>query len=317
MLTNFPSHSKAPATAAVIGESGLVHGYMRYSMKTRNPFELASLWWKLLRFRPDFLVYLMPVRPLAHVRRDAAFFRLAGIRNIIGLPSSSELTYTVNPETGNYEREAARLARAIRELGDARLDRLENWDLLLTGEEKKKAAEVLSGVDRSRILVCAPGTKMQAKDWGVENWVALMARLSQTFPEHTLLLAGAREESELCDVVATGWNGNALNTCGKLTPRETAAVMQGADVFMGPDSGPMHLAASVGVPCAIAFSARGKPGIWYPAGNNNQIVYHKVDCFGCNLETCIAQAKKCLTSISVGEMYEAVMRASKTALQNA
>lgn len=317
MLTNFPSHAKAPATAAVIGDSGLIHGYMRYSMKTRNPIELAVLWWKLLRFRPDYMVYLMPVRPLAAVRRDAAFFRLSGIRRIIGLPSIRELSHSSDPETGWFEREASRLTRAISPLGDAHLERLDNWDLRLTAAEKAKAAELLSGIDRSRIVVCAPGTKMQAKDWGAENWAALMTRLSQSLPEHTLVLAGAREERELCDLVAKGWHGRCVNVCGQLSPRETAAAMEGADVFMGPDSGPMHLAASMGVPCAIAFSARGKPGIWFPAGTKNQIVYHKVDCFGCNLETCIAQAKKCLTSISVDEMYQAVMRASKAALQNA
>jgi heptosyltransferase-3 len=317
MLTNFPSHAKAPATAAVIGDSGLIHGYMRYSMKTRNPFELAVLWWKLLRFRPDYMVYLMPVRPVAAVRRDAAFFRLSGIRRIIGLPTLRELSYSTDPVTGWFEREASRLTRAIGQLGEAHLDRLDSWDLRLTAAEKAKAAGLLNGIDRGRVVVCAPGTKMQAKDWGVENWAALMTRLSQTLPEHTLILAGAREESELCDTVCKGWRGRSVNLCGKLSPRETAAAMEGADVFMGPDSGPMHLAASMGVPCAIAFSARGKPGIWFPAGTNNQIVYHKVDCFGCNLETCVAQAKKCLTSISVDEMYEAVMRATKTALQNA
>ena len=36
MLTNFPVHAKAPAAAAVLGDSGLVHGYMRYSVGTRR-----------------------------------------------------------------------------------------------------------------------------------------------------------------------------------------------------------------------------------------------------------------------------------------
>jgi heptosyltransferase III len=317
MLTNFPVHSKAPATAAVIGESGLIHGYMRYSMKTRNPFEIAGLWWRLFRYRPDYLVYLMPVRPPAAVRRDATFFRLAGIRRIIGLPSAAELTHKVDGPTGTLEREASRLARAVRELGNARTEDTANWDLRLTATERDKAAQVLGPVDRSRLLICAPGTKMQAKDWGTQNWAALMRRLSQALPGHSLVLVGAPEEKATCDSVAQGWAGKALNLCGQLSPRETAATMEGAYVFMGPDSGPMHLAACVGVPCAIAFSARGKPGMWYPAGPDNQIVYHKVDCFGCNLETCTVQAKKCLTSISVDEMYDAVMRASKLALQGA
>jgi heptosyltransferase-3 len=317
MLTNFPVHAKAPAAAAVIGESGLIHGYMRYSMKTRNPLELAGLWWRLVRYRPDFLVYLMPVRPPSAIRRDAMFFRMAGVRRIIGLPSAAELVHIVDGRTGTFEREASRLARAVRELGDAHIEETGNWDLRFTAAERNKAAQVLSPVDRSRLIICAPGTKMQAKDWGTENWIGLMQRLSQALPEYGLVLVGAPEERATSESVAQGWAGKALNLCGQLSPRETAAVMEGADVFMGPDSGPMHLAASVGVPCAIAFSARGKPGIWYPAGTDNQIVYHKVDCFGCNLETCTVQAKKCLTSISVDEMYQAVMRASKPALQGA
>jgi ADP-heptose:LPS heptosyltransferase len=99
-----------------------------------------------------------------------------------------------------------------------------------------------------------------------------------------------------------------VNLCGRLTPRETAAVLEHAHVFLGPDSGPMHLAASVGVPCAIAFSARGLPGIWYPSGSQHQVIYHQTSCYGCNLETCIVEARRCLTSITVDEMVVAAGR---------
>lgn len=312
LLTNFPVHSKAPAMAAVLGESGLIHRYMSYTAKTRNPFELAALWWKLFRFRADALVYLMPIRPQAAVRRDERFFRLAGIKNIIGLPSPAESVHILDESTGLYETEASRLARAVRVLGDAHIEDPKNSDIALTAAERKKASEVLRPMNGRPSIVCAPGTKKQANDWGAENWTALMRRLSESMPEHGLVLVGAKEDGPLCDLLAQGWSGKALNLCGELSPRETAAVMEGADVFTGPDSGPMHLAASVGVRCAVAFSARGKPGAWYPPGDGNQIIYHKVDCFGCGLETCIAQAKKCLTSVTVDEMYQAVMRASRS-----
>jgi ADP-heptose:LPS heptosyltransferase len=67
----------------------------------------------------------------------------------------------------------------------------------------------------------------------------------------------------------------------------------------------MHLAACAGVPCVIAFSARGLPGVWYPFGQQHRILYHRVSCAGCNLETCIAEARRCLTSITVDEMTAA------------
>jgi hypothetical protein len=37
------------------------------------------------------------------------------------------------------------------------------------------------------------------------------------------------------------------------------------------------------------------------------VVYHKVDCAGCDLEVCIEKKKICLTSITVDEMYAAAM----------
>ena len=57
----------------------------------------------------------------------------------------------------------------------------------------------------------------------------------------------------------------------------------------------------------ICFSARGLPGVWYPAGRKHKVIYHQVECFGCNLETCILEGRKCLTSISVEEMTAAVL----------
>ena len=55
LLTNFPIHAKAPASAAVLGDSGLVHGYMRYTVGTRNPIELLRLAIEIRRFKPDIL----------------------------------------------------------------------------------------------------------------------------------------------------------------------------------------------------------------------------------------------------------------------
>ena len=137
----------------------------------------------------------------------------------------------------------------------------------------------------------------------------MLARLSAALPGAALALVGAKEDAPVAEYAASGWQGTVLNLCGQLTPRETAAALSDAELFLGPDSGPMHLAAAMGVPCAIAFAARTKPGIWFPAGDRNRIVYHQTDCAGCNLETCIEQNRKCLTSISVDEMLAAALGA--------
>ena len=313
LLTNYPVHAKAPASAAVLGASGLIHGYMRYTVGTRSPLALLRLALEIRRFRPQALVYLMPVRTPRQLRRDLAFFRFGcGVQRIVGAEDAAETIRIFDPATGLYESEACRLARVLSELGDAEPRVIANWDLRMTAEETARAAAVLEPLGQRPYFVCGPGTKMQAKDWGEANWRSLMERLSRQYPDHGLALVGAAEDRAVSDQVAAGWAGPVVNLCGELSPRETAAVIEGARIFLGPDSGPMHLAAAVGVPAVIAFSARGLPGVWFPIGERNQVIYHQTSCFGCNLETCIDEQRRCLTSITVDEMASAAERALRT-----
>ena len=308
LLTNFPVHTKAAASAAVLGDSGLIHGTMRYTVGTRRIGELLRLAREIRRFRSDVLVYLMPLRPWNDVRRDRIYFRLAGVRRIVGLPTEQDLTRRLDAATGLYEQEAVRLARAIAELGDAHAEDLANWDLGLNEAERSAAAQALAPLQGRRVLVCAPGCKMQANDWEQERWRALLGRLYRRYPSYGLAMAGAEEDAAVCEYSALDWDGAKLNLAGRLSPRESAAVFAKAAVFVGPDSGPKHLAACMGVPCVCAFGARNLPGVWFPPGERNQIVHHPPECSGCGLETCIEMEKKCIRSVTVEEMEQAVGR---------
>jgi heptosyltransferase-3 len=309
MLTNFPVSAKAPAAAAVLADNGLVQGYFRYAVGTRSPRELLSLWWALLRWRPQVLVYLGPVRGIAAAVRDAKFFRVCGISRQIGVPLTEAMQkHVFQPEHNALEPEAERLARNIAELGDARVGSGEAWDLRLTAAERAKASEALEAAGELPILAVGVGTKVQSKDWGRENWRALLRRLGGRFPGYAIALMGAKEEKEFSEFAAEGWRETAgsaspvINLCGLLTPRESAACFAHARLFLGLDSGPMHLAAAVGTPCVAIFAARNIPRVWFPHGEQHRVVYHEVDCMGCGLETCIVERKKCLTSITVEEV---------------
>ena len=331
LLTNHPVSSKAPPAAAILEHTGLVHGFLPYTVGTRSPLELARLWFAIVRFRPEVLVYMAAGRGTGSARRDAAFFRLAGISRQIGVPltdemdlpqredgqhpaasltsigapgfPSPEIPYTLEPE-------AARLTRNLAALGDPGLDTAAAWNLHLQPAELAKADALLAPAGDRPILAVSVGTKVQSKDWGRENWQALLTRLAQLLPDHALALAGAPEESEVSQFAATHWSthsaGPVINLCGRLTPRESAAAFRRARLFVGHDSGPMHLAAAVQTPCVAIFAARNIPRVWFPVGPRHRVLYHRTECWGCGLETCIVERKRCLTSISVDEVFAAV-----------
>jgi heptosyltransferase-3 len=312
LLTNFPIQAKAPSSAAILEGTGLVQGYFRYLIGTRSPVELLRLWWQIVRWRPDVLVYLNAARGVKAAERDRLFFKMCGVRRMVGVPLTEKLQANlVDPVDGTLEFEAHRLARTLAELGDARLGDAASWDLRLSEAEQARAGEVLGPLEGRPFIAVSLGTKVQANEWDWERWRELLGRLAQAYPGYGLVLNGANADVERSDWVAEGWTslgaaGPALNVCGQLTPRESACVFAAATVFIGHDSGPMHLAAAVQTPCVAIFSARGKPQTWFPFGLHHRVIYHQVNCWGCRLDTCIVERKKCMTSIEVDEVFEQV-----------
>jgi heptosyltransferase III len=300
LLTGPRDPGSASHITDILGKPGLVHNYLEYAPGAHQTGDWLRLAWRIRRFKADALVYLMPLRPANQVARDIRLFRLAGIRRIVGLPGDHALKHAYEVTAERFESESSRLARALSDLGDAALG--------LTVEEQGAAAIGLGPLMRRRLIVCSPGTRMQAKDWGRDRWRKLLARLHSRYPEHGLVFVGDAEDDEICDYIGWDWAGPKVNLCGKINARESAAAIEHARVFLGPDSAFMHLAACVGVPCVIAYSARSLPGIGFPHGQDHQVLYHRTTCYGCNLETCLAEARRCLSAIPIAEMEAAVAR---------
>jgi heptosyltransferase III len=307
LLTNIPVHAKAPAAAAVLDGSGLVHGYIDYPVGMRSLSQARTVRAAIRAFSPQVLVYLSSLRGRQAAQRDRLFFRLCGIREIIGLPPNRGPLRRPIPGTPEFEPEAERLAHSIASIGAANLQDSAYWNMGLTTAELQCAASILTELSGAPFLTVSLGTKAQANDWGEANWTALLTRMAAFFPSHRLALIGAADESQISGRAAAAWSGRAMNLCGRLAPRESAALLRSAQIFLGHDSGPMHLAAAMGVPCVAIFSARNLPRIWFPYGDGHRVLYHQTDCAGCGLVTCIEQKKKCILSITVEEVLEAVL----------
>ncbi|AMR34070.1 hypothetical protein A0256_22785 [Mucilaginibacter sp. PAMC 26640] len=316
LLTNSPVANKAAPLQSVLGNDYFFDRVLAYPVGTRSVTTLFNLIMQIRALKIDTLIYLAGVRTLSNtfktkvvVRRDWWFFKAAGIKQMIGFPALREdFELVTDGETGDLEWEAKRLARRVKALGYINLQDDRYWDLRLTPQEKAAAAvelkEILPG---EAVIVASTGTKNQVNHWEEYNWLNLFKQLGPALPGHHLVMIGGADEFEQADNCIKAWGGKALNLCGKTSPRVSGAILKLARVFIGHDSGPMHLAAAVGTPCAAVFSARHFPRQWYPRGNFNKIIYHKTDCAGCNLDICIKEKKKCILSISPVEVKMAVL----------
>jgi ADP-heptose:LPS heptosyltransferase len=220
------------------------------------------------------LIYIAD-RGFLSTLRDICFFRWCGVSQVIGSPLSRDLRFPrVDPQTGNIEREAARLARCLAPLGMINLHDPGFWELRLQSDEVSLADSKLALLGGSEFIAVSIGGKDPSKDWGNENWTALLRLIAAEHAELTLAFVGSADEFDRAAELAAIWPGPTLNLCGVLRPRESAAAMKRAVLFVGHDCGPMHLAAAVGVPCVGIFGNFNRPKWWHPMGPGHCIIHN-------------------------------------------
>jgi heptosyltransferase-3 len=264
------------------------------------------------RLAPRRLYYLPPMpRTGWQVARDRLFFRrLCGIRDIVGLRATG--SYPVRAADGTLVRlqqESARLlswaaATVPAAAGDAAAS---NGRLQPEQVHRHRARSLVdaAGFAGCRLIAIAPGSKMSAKTWPRDRYEAVGGELLQRYPDVRLVVLGAPHERSVGDRLCAAWGSRALNVAGQLTIWESAALLEGCCLYVGNDTGTMHLAASVGTPCVAIFSARDNPGKWEPIGEGHTVLRHEVPCAGCMLETCTERALACLMAIEPDDVLAA------------
>lgn len=306
MLTNFSVSLKAAPVAEVLENTGLIHDYIEYPINVRSPRALWALRKRIRDCRADTLIYLAFPRGRWKAVRDAVFFRACGIKNLLGIPYAADQQCVLPLGNGMYEYEGARLLRCIESLGQQELDAPGVFDLAFTKGEQAIAKTLLAPFGATPILVASIGTKADVNNWEDDNWRELIPRLATILPGWALVMIGAPVERERSQALLQLWQGPTLNLCGEVRVRISAAVLSHAKIYLGHDSGPMHLAAAAGTPCVAIFSSRCPPGEWFPFGKKHRILYHRIECQGCELEVCVERNKECIRSITVGEVANAV-----------
>lgn len=275
VLTNKPASPLAPHLANVLEGSGLVDSFLDYPLGLRSGKGLIELRQRIQGVGARHLIYLAAPRGLPNILRDIFFFRMCGIAKITGAPvARQDRTVVFDHSKSLFEWEAVRLARRLASLGNVDLDDASAWDLGLSSAEIASAHEQLARHGVSGKCFCVGvGTKQPTNDWGEQNWVSLLQRLGQEHPDAGLAFIGADSDIPRAAKCAQSWQGPVANLCGLLTPRQSAAILKHAKLFVGHDSGPMHLAGAVGVPITALFSANNYPGLWYPRGQHNEILF--------------------------------------------
>jgi ADP-heptose:LPS heptosyltransferase len=294
----------------LLGRSGLFDEFLSYPVredqKLSRPWSMAPVLATLRTRKFDAVVYLAPSgRSPAQIHRDRKFFRLAGIRNFIGMTNFAALPVKIpGKPLPQVPPEADLLLDRLRAdgipvpaLGQARAD------LGLGLAEETEVAGWLGRLpsDNGRPWIgVGPGSKMPAKRWPEERFREVVAELIKEFGVWPVVFGGS-ENAGLGNRLLSAW-GCGYNAAGKLSLRGSAAALKHCAFLLTNDTGTMHLGATVGTRCVALFSAREWPGMWFPYGANHRIFRSDIACEGCGLVECIEKKNECLNRISTEQV---------------
>jgi len=275
VLTNIPVAANAAPLRGVLDGSGLVHDYISYPIGLRSPARLLELARTLARTGSHTLIYMQKVETVARAYRDFVFFRLCGFRNIIGAPLTVDLQQGYyDPVSGVAEPECERLARCLARLGPFDLQAKKMWDLHLTLDELAAGHAFVAPLLGRPVFAINMGGKAAKNDWGHSNWCELIRRLTKQYAGFGLLAIGAAQDAQRADEVGALWSGVFVNACGRMVPRVSAAALGNATLFIGHDSGPLHLAAAMGIRCVGLYGDNNPPKKWHPYFGDHEIIHN-------------------------------------------
>ena len=185
--------------------------------------------------------------------------------------------------------------------------------LFLSETESQAAIAVLEsfsfGADDNYVAIACRAVA-ESRRWGIDNYTQLARRIVSEQGLKVVLVGGPDDRAEAEKIVAAVGEADVVNLAGKTSLRESAAVLSRSLVFVGNDSGPAHLAASVGCPIVV-LSGADNPTETSPISNRKLLIrMDHLKCISCVKNKCPLSGEAhmaCMTGISVDSVMAAVV----------
>jgi ADP-heptose:LPS heptosyltransferase len=215
------------------------------------------------------------------------------------------LTHVVESKKGKFKHEKDKTLQLVETLGVAVENR--ETELSIPANDVKYIEGYLGekGVKQADpIISIAPCALYYCKSWPPEKFARVAALLTGSY-DFTVILVGSRKDRNILDRIGFLVGPQTINSSGELTLGQVAALVNRSVLFVGNDSGLIHIAAAVKTPMIQLFGP-GEPEKFGYIGNKN-ILLMKTDCpyHPCTQQSCKYQNKWCMDQILVEDVMGA------------
>jgi heptosyltransferase-3 len=153
----------------------------------------------------------------------------------------------------------------------------------------------------SPFIIMHLGARDEARRWPVERYAEVITHINNTYSLPCLLVGGPDDKAINNQCLALVKSKSNLNVVGAFNLLEYAALCEKASLFIGNESGPLHIAAAQNTP-TIALFGPGVRNVFYPK-NDKSIIHHYFLARGHDQQTI---ENSTIFSIKVNEVIDSV-----------
>lgn len=156
-----------------------------------------------------------------------------------------------------------------------------------------------------RFLVLNPGAAYgSAKRWHEDRFASAADTLAQNLGLEVVLI-GSQSERGVAEQIASRIRSKCAVLSGKTSLETLIGVLAESSLMLTNDSGPMHIAAALGVPTVAVFGSTDER-VTGPCGPRTRIVKKPVECSPCLLRECPID-HRCMNGVTVEDVRRAAM----------
>ena len=308
------SQSRTVAGGAILGDRLVDETIVVQRSALANWGRLREIQTRIRRLNPDLCIFLpFSGEPLLRRLVKMLAVRFLGARkNLYGYHTEASLGFfrRAQYDAGLYDHQLTATLRAIREVGVANEEVV--FEIETPAEDIARVEEWWNqhGLnDHEPPIAICPSSKEKVKCWPLENFRDLGLRLLED-PQLRIVLVGGNEDIQHASFLLQAWGDRAISFAGKASILQTAEILRRCKLFVGVDSGPMHMAAALGRPVVGIFASVVFPVLWKPWGEQSLQIRHSVPCEFCftTCGICPTGTMECIRGIRVVEVLEAVQR---------
>lgn len=205
--------------------------------------------------------------------------------------------------------EAKDLVRLLQPLGCP--DQRSALEYEVHAEDREAAQRLLEDHDIARnasYVVISPGAGWPGKQWPMERWAKVIDFMCSK--NVAVVLLGAGSEAGLTAHIQELTTSKPIDLAGRTSIPVMAALIEQAALWLGSDSGGMHLAAAVGTP-TIALFGPTDPAKWAPEGERHRTIRAVTGCPDCipwHPKAVCQHDGHCMKAIEVDQVLRALSR---------